>query len=80
MAFKVRFTGSKKPTDFDTDDVYDFHDGGVLSITFANEAKWTEYHAPQRWEQVTAEPDHKPGRTGGSPPLLDTIGSDTIGP
>jgi hypothetical protein len=65
MAFKMRFT--EKQDEYETSDAYDFLEGGVLSITFGNEAQWTEYHAPGRWMQVTAEPNHPPGRAGGDP-------------
>ena len=66
MAFKVRFTEAlDKPYDYDTGDVYDFLEGGVLSIAYAaNKAKWTEYHAPGTWVQVVAEPHHIPGERG----------------
>ena len=66
MAFKVRFTEAlDKPYDDDTGDVYDFLEGGVLSIAYAaNKAKWTEYHAPGTWVRVVAEPHHMPGQSG----------------
>jgi hypothetical protein len=66
MAFKVRFSQAQdKPNDYDTGDVYNFLDGGVLSIAFAaNKAKWTEYHAPGTWLQVVAEANHAPGQSG----------------
>ena len=64
MAFKVLFT-EKQENDYDTGDMYDFLEGGVLSIAYAaNKAKWTEYHAPGTWVQVTAEPRHMPGQSG----------------
>lgn len=66
MAFKVRFTEERDGTnDYDTGDVYDFLDGGVLSIAYApNKSKWTEYHAPGTWVRVAAEPRHMPGHSG----------------
>jgi hypothetical protein len=68
MAFKVRFTEKQeKPDDYETDDVYDFLEGGVLSIAFTNDAKWTQYYAPGSWVQVSADQNHRPGQTGGEP-------------
>jgi len=66
MAFKVGFTEKQdKPYEYDTGDVYDFLEGGVLSIAYAaNKAKWTEYHAPGKWVRVVAEPNHMPGQSG----------------
>jgi hypothetical protein len=59
MAFKVKFTEKQeKLEEYETSDAYDFLEGGVLSIAFGNEEQWTEYHAPGRWVQVTAEPNH----------------------
>jgi hypothetical protein len=66
MAFKVRFTEALDTlNDYETGDVYDFLEGGVLSIAYAgSKAKWTEYHAPGTWVQVVAEPQHMPGQSG----------------
>jgi hypothetical protein len=66
MAFKVRFTEERDcMNDYDTGDVYDFLEGGVLSITYAsNKAKWTEYHRPGTWVRVAADANHLPGQTG----------------
>jgi hypothetical protein len=66
MAFKVRFTEERDSmNDYDTGDMYDFLDGGVLSIAYAaNKAKWTEYHGPGTWVRVAAEPHHGPGQSG----------------
>ncbi len=66
MTFKVRFTEKQDKLDeYDTGDVFDFLEGGVLSIAYAaNKAKATEYHAPGRWVQVVAEPHHSPGQSG----------------
>lgn len=66
MAFKVRFTEAGNGfNDYDTGDVYDFLDGGVLSIVYAaKKSKWTEYHGPGTWVRVAAEPHHAPGQTG----------------
>ncbi|MFZ1161676.1 hypothetical protein [Mycobacterium sp.] len=66
MAFKVRFTDKQETlNEYDTGDVYDFLEGGVLSIAYAaNKAKWTEYHAPGRWVQVVAESGHTRGQSG----------------
>lgn len=66
MAFKVRFAEERTGfIDYDTGDVYDFLDGGVLSIAYAaKKSKWTEYHAPGTWVRVAAEPNHAPGQTG----------------
>ena len=66
MAFKVRFTEERdRMSDYDTGDVYDFLEGGVLSIAYAaNKAKWTEYHGPGTWVRVAAESHHLPGQTG----------------
>jgi hypothetical protein len=61
MAFKVRFSGQAKSEDYDDDDGFEFLEGGVLAIHFDDESKWSEYHPPAKWEQVTAEPDHLPG-------------------
>jgi len=61
MAFKVRFSGQPQPEDYDDDDGFEFLEGGVLAIHFDDESKWSEYHPPAKWEQVTAEPDHLPG-------------------
>jgi hypothetical protein len=66
MAFKVRFTEDRdRMSDYDTGDVCDFLEGGVLSIAYAaNKAKWTEYHGPGTWVRVAAEPNHLPGQSG----------------
>jgi hypothetical protein len=64
MAFKVRFA-QNTTRHHETGDTYDFRDGGVLVITYADEAKWTEYHPPGTWQQVTASQDHLPGYSGG---------------
>jgi hypothetical protein len=67
MAFKVRLAG-RAVTDgamYDTEDMYQFLEGGVLAIRFADTTKWTEYYPPHKWEQVLAEPNHPPGRPGG---------------
>jgi len=44
MAFKVRFAEERTGfIDYDTGDVYDFLDGGVLSIAYAaKKSKWTD--------------------------------------
>ena len=44
--------------------MYNFLEGGVLEIRHDDKTKWTEYYAPGRWAQVTADPNHKPGSTG----------------
>jgi hypothetical protein len=66
MAFKVRFAEERdRMSDYDTGDVYDFLEGGVLSITYAsNKAKWAEYHGPGTWVRVAADANHLPGQTG----------------
>lgn len=66
MAFRVRFHEHQDaPTEYDSNDAFDFLEGGVLSIAYAaNKAKWTEYYPPGRWVQVYAEPNHKPGQSG----------------
>jgi hypothetical protein len=66
MAFKVQFTEERdRMSDYETGDVYEFLEGGVLSIAYAaNKAKWSEYHGPGRWVRVSAEPHHGPGQTG----------------
>jgi hypothetical protein len=66
MAFKVRFSEERdRMSDYDTGDVYEFLEGGVLSIAYApNKAKWTEYHGPGTWVRVAAEPRHLPGQSG----------------
>jgi len=61
MAFKVHFIGQAQPQDFGDDDGFEFLDGGVLAIHFADEETWAQYHPPTRWEQVTADPDHPAG-------------------
>jgi hypothetical protein len=74
MAFKVRFFEKQdKLNEYETGDVYDFLEGGVLAISFANEAQWTEYYAPGRWVQVIAEPNHGPGSAGGTYDVLDSV-------
>ncbi len=74
MAFRVKFTENQaKPDEYETGDVYNFIEGGVLAIKFGNEAKWTEYYAPGRWVQVIAEPNHQPGHPGGSADIRDTF-------
>ena len=66
MAFKVRFSEERdRMSDYDTGDVYDFLEGGVLSIAYApNKANWTEYHGPGTWVRVAAEAHHLPGQSG----------------
>jgi hypothetical protein len=64
MAFNVRFEKTGDPKEYANDDVYAFLEGGVLSITYGDNAKWTEYHPPGTWAQVTAEPNHLPGKRG----------------
>lgn len=61
MAFKVRFSGQAQQ-DYGDDDGFEFLDGGVLAIYFGDEEKWAEYHPPSKWDQVSADPDHLPGR------------------
>ncbi len=61
MAFKVHFSGQAQPQDFGDDDGFEFLDGGVLAIHFGDEEAWAQYHAPAKWEQVTADPDHLAG-------------------
>ncbi|GFG51458.1 hypothetical protein [Mycolicibacterium agri] len=61
MAFKVRFSGQGQFQDYGDDDGFEFLDGGVLAIHFGDEEKWSEYHPPAMWEQVTADPEHLPG-------------------
>lgn len=34
----------------------------MLAIYFGDEEKWAEYHPPSKWDQVSADPDHLPGR------------------
>lgn len=65
MAFQVRYTEKGMSTNYDTQDSYDFLEGGVLAITFGDESKWSEYVAPGNWFQVTASNDHPPGGPGG---------------
>lgn len=71
MAFKVRFSG--KPHEYENEDVYAFLEGGVLAITYGDDTKWTEYHPPGKWAQVTAERNHLPGETGGGYDVLDSV-------
>lgn len=72
MAFNVTFGKQAKPNEYKDGDSYSFLDGGVLSITYGDGRRWTEYHAPGKWEQVTAEPDHPPA-TGGNSNVLDSV-------
>jgi hypothetical protein len=66
MAFKVQFAEERDGTnDYDTGDVHEFLDAGVLSIAYAaKKSEWTEYHAPGTWLRVAAEPRHLPGQSG----------------
>lgn len=69
MAFEVTIVGVGI-TSYDTEDIYQFLEGGVLAVRSADRPpltpqKWTEYYAPHKWEQVTAEPNHPPGSPGG---------------
>lgn len=74
MAFRVKFTEKQDKLDeYETADSYSIIEGGVLAIKFGDEAKWTEYYPPGRWVQVIAEPNHTPGRPGGSANLRDTV-------
>jgi hypothetical protein len=61
MAFKVRFSGQGEPQDYGDDDGFEFLEGGVLAIHFDDDAKWSEYHPPAKWDQVMADPDHLAG-------------------
>ncbi len=61
MAFKVRFSGQGQHQDYGDDDGFEFLEGGVLAIHFADETTWSEFHPPAKWDQVTADPDHLPG-------------------
>lgn len=40
---------------------------------FGDETRWTEYHPPARWDEVTAEPDHP---AGVNTPYVDEIEED----
>ena len=73
MAFKVHFSGQAQPQDFGDDDGFEFLDGGVLAIHFGDEEAWAQYHAPAKWEQVTADPDHLAGL---NTPYVDEDGED----
>jgi hypothetical protein len=79
MAFKVRIvtrvqsSTSKESKEFGDDDIYNFHEGGILSITYADEAKQTEYYPAHRWEQLLADSNHRPGDTGGEHDIRDTV-------
>ena len=61
MAFKVQYSGQGQPKDYGDDDGFEFLEGGVLAIHFGDETRWSEFHPPAKWDQVTAEPDHLPG-------------------
>jgi hypothetical protein len=58
MAFRVRFSGQGQPHDYGDDDGFEFLDGGVLAIHFGDGTKWSEFHPPAKWDNVTADPDH----------------------
>jgi hypothetical protein len=61
MAFKVRFSGQSQPSDYGDEDGFEFLEGGVLAIHFGDETTWSEFHPPEKWDQVIAEPDHPAG-------------------
>jgi hypothetical protein len=73
MAFKVQFSGQGQPQDFGDDDGFEFLEGGVLAIHFGDEARWSEFHPPTKWDQVTAEHDHLPGE---NTPYVDVEDDD----
>ncbi|KKE99470.1 hypothetical protein [Mycolicibacterium obuense] len=61
MGFIVKTVGgSVTLTEQQPGDWYEFLEGGVLAVHYADEAKWSEYYPPHRWEQITA--DQPPGR------------------
>jgi hypothetical protein len=61
MAFQVYFIGQAQPQEFGDDDGFEFLDGGVLALHFADEQTWAQYHPPTKWEQVAADPGHLAG-------------------
>jgi hypothetical protein len=73
MAFKVQFSGQGQSQEYGDDDGFEFLEGGVLAIHFGDETRWSEFHPPARWDQVTAEPDHLPGE---NTPYVDEEDAD----
>lgn len=62
MAFDAYTYGHSNPEKHGDQDIYNFHEGGVLEIRPAEETgKHPTYYAPHKWEQVIPDPDHKPG-------------------
>ena len=66
MTFKVTFDGGD-PIAFGDQDTYQFLEGGVLAIKPPDGDKvWPTYFSPNRWTQLTAAPNHPPGRAAGA--------------
>jgi hypothetical protein len=57
MAFDAYTHGDGKPTSYGDDDVFKFHEGGVLELRPAEETKkHPTYLAPHLWDQIIASP------------------------
>lgn len=74
MSFKAYTHGNGKPQEYGNDDVYEFHEGGVLEIRpEEGSGKWPEFYAPHKWDQIIAEPNHKRGKTSGEGDVLPGV-------
>ena len=73
MAFQVRFSGQGQSQDYGDDDGFEFLEGGVLAIHFGDETRWSEFHPPTKWDQVSADPDHLAGL---NTPYVDEVDED----
>jgi hypothetical protein len=71
MAFKVFLDGNGNPGSFKDADVYEFHQNGVLEIRTADGKR--SYHAPHKWDVVSADDEHNPGQPGGKYDVMESI-------
>ncbi len=63
MAFHISYSDGHPPGHYKDKDVYQFLEGGLLTVTHADGGVETEYYAPHSWTYLGADKTHKPGKT-----------------
>ena len=77
VTFKVTFDGGD-PIAFGDQSTYQFLEGGVLAMNPPDGDKaWPTYFSPDRWTQLSAAPNHPPGRAAGTRDRVRTSGDSS---
>lgn len=71
MAFKVWLADEDTPHECGDGDIYEFFAGGVLAVHYSTPGRWSDYYQPDRWDHLSAEPNHTPGE-----PANTNVGPD----